>query len=95
MIKQIFQNMIAPKTAVSVNNFGRNVNVTGVSEGIFTRMFYQLRQRGHALIEKWQREHEIEASIVHLRSLSNGQLRDLGITRDDIPHVVRCGKDTI
>lgn len=95
MIKQIFQNIIAPKTAVSANNFGRNFNVTGVSEGIFTRMFYQLRKRGHALIEKWQREYEIEESIIHLRSLTNEQLSDMGITRDDIPHVVRYGKDAI
>lgn len=95
MIKQIFQNMVTSKTVVSSDDFGRNFNVAGVSEGFFTRMFDQLRRRAHASIEKWQREHEIETAIAQMRGLTDEQLRDMGITYDDIPHVVRYGKEAI
>jgi uncharacterized protein YjiS (DUF1127 family) len=52
-----------------------------------THRYVAEKQRRYAL------EREIDQAIEHLHRLTDDQLRDMGITRMDIEHAVRHGKD--
>ena len=46
------------------------------------------------LRRRWMREDEERRAIAHLRQLTDAQLRDMGITREEIVHAVRFGRAT-
>jgi len=51
-----------------------------------------LRDHVGASFRRQARAAEDRKAIEHLQALSDAQLRDMGITRMDISHVVRFGK---
>ena len=63
------------------------------NSGIFGEAFRQLSSYFTEAMRKQKQENNIRRDIEHLRSLTDGQLSDIGITRMDIPHVVRYGKE--
>ena len=77
-----------------------NLQNSPSSMQVATGAFSRLAARGigfiHNLLACWIERHnqeaDIERAIEHLHRLTDEQLRDMGITRDDINHVVRYGK---
>jgi uncharacterized protein YjiS (DUF1127 family) len=55
----------------------------------------RLRRQIAAIDRKQRLEFERRRAIAHLRSLTDAQLRDVGIARPDIERAVRHGKDAI
>ena len=95
MITHIFQNLIEPRRfAHSANEETRYLPVgsaIGAIEGLLRRLRAWL-----AGIDRERRiRHQNAKAIAHLHSLTDGQLRDIGITRMDIEQAVRFGRDEV
>lgn len=89
MNRQTLQNCASP--GISIPSSG-NLRDARPGSGLL-RPWQALSAWLRGLRERWEREGDIEKSIAHLRGLSDGQLRDMGIGRDDIARVVRHGLD--
>ena len=63
--------------------------------GLLARSIRGLRHYLAASSRKQALEAEILKAIKHLHTLTDEQLRDIGITRMDISRAVRLGKDNI
>ena len=63
--------------------------------GLFKRAIDVLRHYLAESSRKQALEAENRKAIEHLHTLTDEQLRDIGITRMDISHAVRLGRDNI
>ena len=67
----------------------------GANAGIFGRAFHHLRSYLAEVRRRQVLENEIRRDTEHLYSLTDEQLRDIGITRMDVPRAVRFGKGNL
>lgn len=95
MIKPILQNLIHSNNFAPRQSSGPQHLYKAGDTSLLARAFRGLR---HILVES-SREQVVEADnrkwIRHLHTLTDEQLRDIGITRMDISRAVRLGKDNI
>lgn len=85
MNTQILQNLTQPGEIALLPHEG--------DENLFRATIRRIKGK---LVEAYKRqssETAIHEAIQHLHSLTDEQLRDMGISRMDIAHVVRYGKD--
>jgi len=95
MNMQNFQNLLAPVERPHHDN----ANPAQAIPVEVTRLIDNTLRRLHALFtsidEKRRAAYENRKAIEHLESLTDEQLRDIGIDRYDIEYRVRAGRDTI
>ena len=87
------QNLLRARGALPVANSGHGRVVLHEAEGFVGAILSRIVKRLRDLLQAWRREHEIDVASARLRALTDAQLRDMGITRADIPRVVRYGRD--
>ena len=95
MIKQNLQNLVHSNNLVSYQLSEPQSLLEADDAGLLDRVIRGLR---HYLVEsnrKQALEAENRKAIEHLHTVTNEQLRDIGITRMDISRAVRLGKDNI
>lgn len=95
MINRIFQNMPGSLKYSHGGNDGVGFLSTGRGDGAVERLFHRLRAWLVAIDRERAVEYEHEKAIAHLRSLTDSQLRDIGIARPDIERAVRQGRDAV
>lgn len=64
----------------------------GAIAGALLRLADYLRRRLAEIGESIARDRDVRESIEHLETMSDAQLRDIGITRADIGDAVRFGR---
>ena len=67
----------------------------GANAGILGRALQHIRSYYAEVRRRQAQEIEIRRDIEHLYSLTDEQLRDIGITRMDISRAVRYGKENL
>jgi uncharacterized protein YjiS (DUF1127 family) len=95
MITQILQNLVRPRQLLHSQSSETTFPLQGGDESLFRTAIRGIRGM---LVEARKRQiynTEIREATEHLHGLTDEQLRDMGITRMDIAHVVRHGKDWI
>jgi hypothetical protein len=95
MIKRNLQNLVQSNNRFS-NELSEPQSLLDTGDaGLLKSAIYGLR---HYLAES-NRKHSLEAenrrATEHLHTLTDEQLRDIGITRMDISRAVRLGRDKI
>lgn len=90
MISQYVQNLLRPANLAhpaAESNFG-------LADGVG-----KLLDRVRHLVVEFDRKHRLEyehrKAVAQLKSLTDEQLRDIGIARPDIEHAVRHGKKPV
>ena len=82
-------NMNFAKTQKTVSLF------PGANRGILERVLQPIRGYLAEVRCRQSQEIEIRRATEHLYSMTDEQLRDIGITRMDIPRAVRFGKENL
>ena len=93
MTERILQNQAALGQFNNVDSRDTSVLLNGKRHSRFTNAIRRITDRLIAIYKRQNEEARIQQAISHLRSLTDEQLRDMGITRMDIARVVRYGKD--
>ena len=83
----VYSNNVTPSCSIEPSSLFPGVNV-----GIFGRVLRHLRSYLAEVKRRQALENEIRRDTEHLFSLTDEQLRDIGITRMDIPRAVRFGQ---
>jgi uncharacterized protein YjiS (DUF1127 family) len=95
MIKQILQNLVHSNNLAPRQIIESQYLLEAGDTGLLARTVRGLQ---HYLAESNRKqafEAENRKSIEHLHTLSDENLRDIGITRMDISRAVRLGRDNI
>ena len=93
MITQILQNLVRPSHLAHSQTGETAFLPHGGNESLFRTTIRGIKGRLTEIHKRQSCETEIRDAIEHLQDLTDEQLRDMGITRMDISHVVRHGKD--
>ena len=93
MIAQILQNLVRPGHLAHSQSGETAFLPHGGDESLFRAAIRGIKGRLTEIRKRQSCETEIREAIEHLHDLTDEQLRDMGITRMDIAHVVRHGKD--
>lgn len=92
MIKQCIQNLSGPRYCVCSECEESHYLPVDGDWGCLAGAVRALRDYVAASFRRQARVAEDRRAIEHLQSLSDAQLRDMGITRMDISHAVKFGK---
>ncbi len=90
MNQPIASNLIVSRRAASRPH--RSMPFGGAIVGALHRLGGYLRRRLAEIDERIARDRDAREAIEHLESMSDAQLRDIGITRADIADAVRFGR---
>lgn len=93
MIAQILQNLAGPGQLHKHQPQDAVFPTQGPNENLITRFFRDMKVKFVEARRRQIKEANLRREIDHLRGLTDEQLRDMGIARPDIAHVVRYGKD--
>lgn len=93
MISHILQNLTNVNHYVQPHACPAQCMPQMSGEGLIKRSFHELKTKIKSAWDHQIREAEYHDAARHLHKLTDEQLRDMGITRMDIHHVVRYGKD--
>lgn len=93
MIAQILQNLARPDHLAHCHPAETALLPHGDDESLFSTVIRGIKGRLAEARKRQSCEAVIRKAIAHLHDLSDEQLRDMGISRMDIAHVVRYGKD--
>ena len=95
MIKRNIQNLVHFSNLAPYKTSEPRYLFEAGDAGLFTRVINGLRSFLAGRSDKQALETEKKKAIEHLHSLTDEQLRDIGITRMDISRAVRLGRDNI
>ena len=95
MITQILQNLVRPRHLLHSQSSETAYLLQGSDENLFRTAIRGLKGILAEARKRQAHNTEIGKATKHLHGLTDDQLRDMGITRMDIAHVVRHGKDWI
>jgi uncharacterized protein YjiS (DUF1127 family) len=95
MTKLQIQSLFAPGKMPHYASGEAPSVVTDGNSIILANAAHRLRAWLADVDHKRRREHENARAIAHLRSLSDGQLRDIGIARTDIERAVHRGRENV
>ena len=93
MITRYLQNLTGSSHFVHPHAGTAQWPLQGSNESLFKRAIHGLKGKIVEAYSRQLRETEIQDAAEHLNGLTDVQLLDMGITRMDISHVVRHGKD--
>lgn len=92
MIKRYLPNFVYTYNVTSSYSAESSQLFLGANLGILGRTLHRIRSYLAEVRRKQEQEYVIRRDTEHLYSLTDEQLRDIGITRMDIPRAVRFGK---
>ena len=95
MIKLFFQNLFGPRKLAHCASCGPSCVTPDANPGSPASAVGRVRAWIEGIDRKRRTEHDHARAIAHLRSLSDAQLRDIGIARPDIERAVRLGGDEV
>jgi len=95
MIKRYLPNFVYTYNAASSYSAESSWLFPSANAGILGRTLRQIRSYLTEVRRRQAQEIEIRRDTEHLYSLTDEQLRDIGITRMDIPRAVRFGKENL
>ena len=95
MIKRNIQNLVHFSNLAPCKTGESQYLFEAGDAGLFTRVINGLQNFLTERIAKQALEAENSHAIEHLHTLTDAQLRDIGITRMDISRAVRLGRDNI
>ena len=93
MITQILQNLIRPGHLHHAQSGNLSILPNKTDNSLLRVAFSNIKDRLVKILGQKTVETEVLEAIQHLHDLTDEQLLDMGITRMDIAHVVRHGKD--
>ena len=95
MIKRYLQNLTDSSHFVHPHAGATQWLPQGSDAGLFKRAIHGLKGKLIDAYNRQLREIELQDATEHLHGLTDEHLLDMGITRMDISHVVRHGKDQV
>ena len=95
MIKQNLQNLVHSSNLIPNQLNGPQYLLGTGDAGLFTRAISGLRNYLAESSRQQVLEAQIRKAIEHLHTLTDEQLRDMGITRTGISRAVRYGRENI
>ena len=95
MITEYMKILLVPVAKAHGGTAGPLYLLSGGDARPFGNIMRRVRAMLHGIDRKRRVEYENRKAIAHLESLSDEQLRDIGIGRYDIERLVRFGRDAI
>ena len=95
MIKRYLPNFVYTYSITPSYSAESSWLFPGANAGILGRALRHLRSYLAEVRRSQTLENEIRRDTEHLYSLTDAQLRDIGITRMDIPRAVRFGNENL
>lgn len=95
MIKRYLPNFVYTHDVTPSYSADSSWLFPSANAGILERSLRHIRSYLAEVRRKQAKEYVIRRDTEHLYSLTDEQLRDLGITRMDIPRAVRFGKGNL
>lgn len=95
MIRRYLPNFVYTDNASPSYSAESSWLFPGANAGILERTLRHIRSYLAEVRRKQAQEYVIRRDTEHLYSLTDEQLRDIGITRMDIPHAIRFGKENL
>ena len=95
MIGRNLQNLLQPAQLLQAQSGAAQTSLSDNRTSLLDRVARQARDYLVRRLKAYAREAEIRKAIEHLQALSDEQLGDIGITRQDITRAVRLGKENI
>ena len=95
MIKRYLPNLVYTYNASHSYSAESSWLFPGANSGILGRTLRHIHSYLAEVRRKQAQEYVIRRDTEHLYSLTDDQLRDIGITRMDIPRAIRFGKGNL